>query len=271
MFTEDFNQHWNQIAPDIEGRWDSVESLRDQYNWDRLDKTYSYAKQNGLVFLQYRLIWGSNHSAWVATIPAAELALEIEEWIQEYCQRYPATDVLEVVGEAIQGHLPSNQAYKAFGNKWIERVYQLARRHCPNSALIFSDYHVLRYQTEEFLELAKPLAKAGLIDGIGIEAHQIEDMSAIDIQSALDTLWYELQVPIYITEYDIALLNDDKQLEVLKRQFPVFYQHPHVRGITLYGYMYGKTWVTGSWLFNAEGTPRPAMSWLMDYIKQNPK
>lgn len=271
LFTEAFNQYWNQIAPDIEGKWESVESLRDQYNWVQLDNAYNYAKQNGLVFLQYRLIWGNSHSAWVANIPATELALEIKEWIQEYCKRYPNTDVLEVVGEAVQGHLPSSQAKRAFGNNWIERAYQLARRHCPNSALIFSDYHVLRYQTDEFIALAKPLAKAGLIDGIGIEAHQIEDMAALDIQDALDRLWNELHVPIYITEYEVALLNDDKQLEVLKSQFPIFYQHPHVRGITLYGYVYGKTWVNGSWLFTAEGAPRPAMSWLMDYVKKNPK
>lgn len=270
-FGADFKQYWNQMAPENEGRWAVVESMRNQNNWSALDKTYNYAKQNGLLFLQYRLFWGSTHTTWAASTPSQELALEAEEWVREYCARYPATDVLEVVGQAINGHMPSVEASRAFGKNWIERVYQFARKYCPNSVLIFSDYNILRWQTEEFIELAKPLAKAGLIDGIGIEAHGIEEFSAAEIQNDLDTLWNELQVPIYITEYDIALTDDTKQLDVLQRQFPVFYHHPHVKGITLYGYLYGKTWVTGSGLIMPDGTHRPSMSWLMNFLEQNPK
>jgi len=271
FINSDFGLYWNQIAPDSEGRWSTTEPMRDNHYWTPLDRTYSFAKQNGLLFLQYALFNGNTHSSWLASLANPDLALEAEEWIQTYCARYPGTDLLEVVSEALPGHQPSVEASRAFGKNWIQQVYQLARRHCPNSVLIFSDYNVLQGETAEFIALAKPLVAAGLIDGIGVEAHNVEALSAVEIQNALDRLWNELQVPIYITAYDVALVDDNKQLEVFQRQFPVFYQHPHVKGITLYGYEYGKTWVTGSGLVMPDGSLRPAMSWLMDYIEKNPR
>ena len=46
------------------------------------------------------------------------------------------------------------------------------------------------------------------------------------------------------------------------------YNHPSVEGITLWGYVVGSTWVNGSGLIQSNGTPRPAMTWLMNWIFQ---
>jgi hypothetical protein len=52
----------------------------------------------------------------------------------------------------------------------------------------------------------------------------------------------------------------------MRAQFPLFHDHPSVAGITLWGYVVGSTWVNGSGLIQPNGTPRPAMTWLMDYL-----
>ena len=52
----------------------------------------------------------------------------------------------------------------------------------------------------------------------------------------------------------------------MQTQFPLFYNHPSVEGITLWGYVVGSTWVNGSGLIQSNGTPRPAMTWLRTYI-----
>jgi GH35 family endo-1,4-beta-xylanase len=46
----------------------------------------------------------------------------------------------------------------------------------------------------------------------------------------------------------------------------MFYEHPSVAGITIWGYVVGNTWVDGSGLIQSNGTFRPAMTWLMDYL-----
>lgn len=271
LLRSDFIQFWNQITPENEGKWQSVEGTRDVYNWGPLDRVYSYAKENDILFKQQSLVWGAAQSAWVGNLPAAELAEEVEEWIREFCNRFPDTDMIDVVSEALPGHYPAYQVQRAFGENWITRSFQLARQYCPNSVLILNDYNVIRWETDEFIELARPVIQSGYVDAIGLQAHGLDGYPAADIQQKLDYLWEQLQVPIYITEYDAEQTDDAKQLQQYQEQFPVFYHHPHVKGITIWGYVVGKTWREGTGLIRQDGTHRPAMTWLMNYIEQNPR
>lgn len=267
----EFIQYWNQLTPENEGTWGSVEGTRDGYNWAPLDRAYSYAKQNGILFKQHTLVWGAAVNRWILNLSSAELAEEFEEWIQEYCNRYPDTDMINVVNEALPGHNPAYHAQRAFGSDWIARSFQLARQYCPNSVLILNDYNVIRWETEEFIEIARPAIASGYVDAIGLQAHGLEGYPATTIQQKLDYLWEQLQVPMYISEYDVEMTDDAEQLKIYQEQFPVFYQHPHVKGITIWGYVYGRTWRTGTGLIREDGSHRPAMTWLMEYIRDNPK
>lgn len=262
----DFARYWNQITGENEGKWGSVEGTRDVYNWAPVDRIYAYARANNIPVKAHTFIWGAQYPSWINNLSATETAAEIEEWIHDYCARYPDTKYIDVVNEAVPGHQPAAYAQKAFGNNWIQRVFQLARQHCPNSILILNDYNNIRWQHNEFIALAKPLAQGGYIDAIGIQAHELKGMSASEVSTALNDLWNQLQVPMYVSEYDIGDTNDQVQLQNFQAHFPLFWNHPHVAGITIWGYVVGRTWIDGSGLIQDNGTPRPAMTWLMNYI-----
>jgi arabinoxylan arabinofuranohydrolase len=261
----DFIQYWDQITPENEGKWGSVEPNRDQYNWSGLDAAYNYAQQHNIPFKQHTFIWGAQAPGWIHNLPAAEQAAEIEEWIRDFCARYPNTKLIDVVNEAIPGHQPAAFARNAFGDNWIIRSFQLARQYCPNAILILNDYNVLSWDTDAFINLARPVVEAGVVDALGEQAHGLEGWSLNDIRTRLDRV-AALGLPIYITEYDVARTNDQEQLQIMQTQFPLFHDHPSVAGITLWGYVVGSTWVNGSGLIQSNGTPRPAMTWLMNYL-----
>jgi arabinoxylan arabinofuranohydrolase len=261
----DFVRYWNQITPENEGKWGQVESTRDVYNWSGLDRAYNYAIQNNIPFKQHTFIWGAQAPGWINGLSASEQAAEIEEWIRDYCARYPRTALIDVVNEAIPTHQPAAFARNAFGNNWIIRSFQLARQYCPNAVLILNDYNVLSWDTDAFIQLATPVVAAGVVDALGAQAHGLESWSVADIQSRLNRV-AALGLPIYITEYDVARTNDQEQLNIMRAQFPLFHDHPSVAGITLWGYVVGSTWVNGSGLIQSNGTPRPAMTWLMNYL-----
>jgi GH35 family endo-1,4-beta-xylanase len=136
--------------------------------------------------------------------------------------------------------------------------------------LILNDYNVLSWNTQEFINMARPAVAAGVVDAIGLQAHGLEKWSLSDISNKLNQV-AGLGLPIYISEYDVAEPNDQQQLNIMRQQFTLFYNHPSVKGITLWGYVYGRTWVNGSGLIRENGDFRPAMTWLMNYIQQNPK
>jgi arabinoxylan arabinofuranohydrolase len=261
----DFIQYWDQITPENEGKWASVEGTRDVYNWSGLDQAYNYAMEHNIPFKQHTFVWGNQSPSWINSLSASEQAAEIEEWIRDYCARYPNTAMIDVVNESTPGHAPAGYAQNAFGNNWIIRTFQLARQYCPNAILILNDYNVLSWNTNEFIQMATPAVNAGVVDALGLQAHGLEDWSLNDIQSKLNQV-AALGLPIYISEYDVARTNDQEQLNIMQTQFPLFYNHPSVAGITLWGYVVGSTWVNGSGLIQSNGTPRPAMTWLMNYL-----
>jgi GH35 family endo-1,4-beta-xylanase len=268
----DFIQYWNQITPENEGKWGSVEYTRDVYNWRGLDAVYNYAKEHNIPFKQHTLVWGSQEQTpnWVDSLSAADQAAEIEEWIRDFCTRYPDTDMIDVVNEATPGHAPANYARHAFGDDWIIKSFQLARQYCPNATLILNDYNVLSWNTDDFINMARPVINAGVVDAIGLQAHGLEDWTTKDLKANLDKI-AALGLPIYVSEYDIAKSDDQAQLQVMQSQFPLLYNHPSVKGITLWGYVVGTTWHGGTGLMYDNGTPRPALNWLTKYLQDNPK
>lgn len=78
-------------------------------------------------------------------------------------------------------------------------------------------------------------------------------------------------LPIYVTEFDLDGPTDAQQLADYKRVFPVFWDHPAVHGITLWGFRPG-LWrdKEAAYLIRADRTERPALAWLRDYVAAHP-
>ncbi len=115
-----------------------------------------------------------------------------------------------------------------------------------------------------------------LVDAIGIQGHYFEFKSYAGAPSSYSylvaTLKYNLDrlvatgLPVYITEFDINEESDSIQLANYKIYFPLFWENPGVKGITLWGYMQGDMWKVNGYLIRSNGTERPAMQWLRKYI-----
>jgi GH35 family endo-1,4-beta-xylanase len=66
---------------------------------------------------------------------------------------------------------------------------------------------------------------------------------------------------------DIDSSDDGKQLELYKQYFPLFMKAGYVKGITIWGWIYGQTWsqAPNSGLIR-NGAPRSAMTYLMQEL-----
>lgn len=266
----DFMQYWDQITPENEGKWGSVEGTRDQYNWGPLDAIYNFARANGIPVKAHTLVWGSQRPSWIDALSPAEQREEIEEWIRDYCARYPDTAMIDVVNEALPSHAPANYAANAFGSNWITESFRLARQYCPDAILIYNDYNFMTWDTDAIIDMIRPAVNSGYVDALGLQAHSLYSprvWTAQEIQAKLDQI-SALGLPLYISEYDIEATNDQTQLQYMQMHFPIFYNHPNVVGITLWGYVVGATWREGTGLIQSNGQQRPAMQWLMNYLNR---
>ncbi len=82
----------------------------------------------------------------------------------------------------------------------------------------------------------------------------------------IDKITQQTGLPVYITEYDINVADDTQQKNIMQDQFTMFWNDPNVNGITLWGYIVGATWETNTGLQQSNGTMRPAMTWLMQFL-----
>jgi endo-1,4-beta-xylanase len=270
-----FMTYWNQITAENAHKWGSVEGTRNSMSWSGGDQVVNFAKQNNIPWKFHTLVWGSQYPSWITSLSQADQLKEITEWMDAAKTKYPDCPMIDVVNEAQPGHAPApfKNALGGDGSTgfdWIIKSFQMARERWPKAILIYNDYNNCEYgdQVDWTYKLVQAMIKAKApIDAIGCQAHDAWRMSASAVKTNIDKL-ATLGLPIFITEYDIQQSDDAKQASIMKEQFTMFWNHPKIVGITYWGMT--NTWRAGTELFKSGNTERPAVTWLKDYVKQNP-
>lgn len=270
----DFRRYWNQVTPENAGKWESVEPARNLMFWGMLDAIYQYAVEHGFPFRMHTLVWGQQQPMWVELLPPEEVRTEIQEWFSAVAERYPRIAFIDVVNEPLHAPPPYKEALGGDGETgwdWVITAFSLARKYFPNSRLHINEYGIIANldKARQYVELVSLLKEADLIDGIGIQCHAFE-MDVVEprtMREALEIL-AATGLPLYVTELEITG-DDEVQLRRYQEKFPVLWEHPAVAGITLWGYIEGQMWVGNAHLLRANGTERPALTWLMRYVREN--
>lgn len=271
---EKFYTLWNQITPENESKWDAIEgSRRGSFNFSGADNAYNYAKQHNFPFKFHTFIWGGQYPNWMNSLSKEEQYKAIEEYMDAVKKHYPELPLIDVVNEAVPGHNPA--PYKAAlggdgktGYDWIIKAFEMVHERWPDAILIYNDYNTFQYQRTQFIDLVRTLRDAGApVDAYGCQSHDLTDMSESAFKSAMKEIQNALKMPMYSSEYDIGTSDDDLQLQRYKEQIPYMWEADYVAGITLWGYIYGKTWTTdGNSGIIRDGKDRPAMTWLREYM-----
>jgi endo-1,4-beta-xylanase len=276
-----FTNYWNQVTPENAGKWGSVEATRDVMNWTAMDAAYNLAKDNNFPFRFHVLIWGNQQPAWIENLPPNEQLEEIEEWFEAVATRYPDMEYVEVVNEPI--HDPPNMSGNGGGNyidalggsgttgwDWIINAFTLARQYFPNSQLMINDYNVISSAsvTSTYKQIIELLQADSLIDVIGFQGHAFSTTASNSVMNANMSTLASTGLPLMVTEMEIDGPTDQIQLSEYQRIFPLFWNHPAIIGVTLWGFRPGM-WRTDqmAYLIENDGfTERPALIWLRGFV-----
>lgn len=263
-----FSDYWDQITPENAGKWGSVQRTADsERNWATLDAIYDYSEQNGLIFKEHAFVWGSQQ-------PTGELTqADVQSWMQEFCTRYPNTRLIDVVNEPPPHTEPSYSEAIGGGTngdwRWIANSFTWAREYCPNATLILNDFNNVEFgnQNQHFIDIVRAVQALGApVDAVGAQAHGLSGAnSTANMITLLTKLHEDTGLPVYITEYDIDQNDDAAQLNRFQEHFAFFMDTEWVAGVTVWGWIFGRTWVPSSGLIR-NGEPRPAMVWLMEEL-----
>ncbi len=305
-----YTANWNQVTSENASKWGSVEGTQGQYNFGGSDICFNWAKNNNGLFKYHNLVWGGQTPDWVNTAATATITNNINPYFKAVADHYNAMgglkmiDVLnEPVNTPMPGNLkaaltagyqaePANAADKNNQYGWAIWCFQVARKYFPNATLLINEYNIemnwgnCRAPYIAMVQAIKNApnltdGKKNLIDGVGLQCHGINGLSAANFKSCIDEIWNKTGVAIHLTEFDAAAdPNEAKQQSVYSTLIPVAWEHPHVAGITLWGYIQGQTWIGGnkvtgsggtdSGIMYSNGTDRPAMTWIRSYMASRP-
>ena len=268
-----FYKLWNQITCENESKWSSVEGTRGSFNWGS-DNAFNYAKQHNFTYKFHALVWGAQYPNWLSSLPAGERLSAMTNWFDHAKAHYNELPMIDVVNEAVGNHQAGNPMIKETlggggktGYDWLIKAFEMAYERWPDAILIYNDYNSIQYNIDEYLDLVRTLRDAGApIDAYGNQSHAVANMSSESLKAALDRQQNTLQMPMFVTELDIDIANDEQQKAQYQRVLPVMWEAPYCAGVTLWGYIFGRTWVDNSGLYK-NGVERPAMTWIKEYMQ----
>ena len=236
----------------------------------------------------------------MAALPAEEQLAEIKKWFAAVAERYPNIEWLQVVNEPL--HDPPDCTHSAnqgnncnssgnyaralggangtdgTGWDWILNAFRLAKQYFPNTKLMLNDYSITNSDTRDHAVPADhqdPQAREP-DRRVGEQGHAFSDHGRHGGRTRrnLDRL-AATGMPIQITELDIdgvaagGVPGDEVQLRDYRRIVPVFWEHPGVEGITVWGWRQPNHWrnAQNAPIVLSDDTPKPAALWLYDYVR----
>lgn len=268
---ESYYKLWNQITPENEGKWGSIEGWT---GWPACTNIYNYAKNHNFPMKYHALVWGSQYPDRLNNMSANERYKAIVKWFNDVKSHYSDLPLIDVVNEAVGSHQPGNSMMKGAlggggktGYDWLIKAFEMAYERWPDAILIYNDFNTFQWDTDNYIDLVRTLRDAGApIDAYGCQSHELKGFSLNSLKTVDTKIQNALKMPMYISEYDIQNDNDDAQLKDYKNQIPYFWENDYCAGITLWGYVYGATWNENISGIIKNGKDRKAMTWLREYM-----
>lgn len=269
-----FYELWNQITCENESKWASVEGTRGTFNWG-CDNAFNYAKQHNFPHKFHALVWGSQYPTWIESLSYTDRYNAIANWYDAVKKKYSTLPLIDVVNEAVEGHQKGSHFMKEAlggggktGYDWLIKAFDMAQERWPEAILIYNDFNTFQWNTDQYIDLVRTLRDAGApVDAYGCQSHDLGGVNQNTFKTVMAKIQTALQMPMYITEYDIGDSNDANQKWNYQQHFPVMWEADYCAGVTLWGYVYGKTWTTdGNSGIYKDGKERSAMTWLKEYM-----
>ncbi|MBR5656651.1 MAG: endo-1,4-beta-xylanase [Prevotella sp.] len=263
---------WNQVTPENESKWQSVEGTRGSYNWG-CDTPFNYAKQHGFTYKFHAFVWGAQYPNWLSSLSIKDRYASIVRWFDAIKKKYNTLPLIDVVNEAVGMHQQGNPMMKESlggdgktGYDWLIKAFEMAHERFPESILIYNDYNSFQHDVDNYITLVQTLRDYGApIDAYGNQSHDVNNIAKNTLQTVMEKQQKALKMPMYITELDIDIADDTQQKNQYEKIFPLMWEAEYCAGVTIWGYIHGATWVDNSGIIK-NGKDRPAMTWLRDYM-----
>jgi GH35 family endo-1,4-beta-xylanase len=261
-----FKNHFEWAVMENESKWYSNEPTQGNVTYTTADNIYNWCEANKIIMRGHCIYW--------------EAESVVQDWIKNLSYApLPATSPLRT---AVENRM--NSAVNHFKGKFLHWdvdnemcnnsfyadrlgysirpwMFQAAHAIDPDCLLFLNDYNVINggYNLDSYKQMAYDLdAQGAPLHGLGVQCHMTTGFSIDTVKARFDSV-AEVNLPIWVTEFDDSQPDENIRADELENFYRVAFSHPAVNGILMWGFWQSSMWrsdayiVNSDWSLNAAG------------------
>nr|KAG5710670.1 hypothetical protein BaRGS_035072 [Batillaria attramentaria] len=231
--------HFNWAVLENALKWRQLEPTQGHYQYDRAVKTIDGLRAAGLKVRGHNMVWsvGKYVPDFVKSQSGNQLRETVRKHIEWTCSiTRGKLEHWDVNNENLHGQWFQERLQD---RDYDLELFRMAHRECPDAKLFLNDYSVTARgaSTRAYLAQAQRFKAANVsMYGIGVQSHfhANQNPNPTLMKERLDLL-AQAGAPIWITEMTCSSHDEDKRADCYETAFRVYYSHPAVEGILMWG------------------------------------
>jgi endo-1,4-beta-xylanase len=269
MFLKILGENFNYAVHENALKWYDCEKEAGVVDYDTADRIWDLCHELNIPMRGHCIFWEKDKYVmpWLNKLNDDELRAAVNRRAVDVTRHFKGRiEEFDLNNEMVQG----NFFRRRLGYGVVDEMAFAAKAGNPDAVLFVNDYGVLvegGYNAEAYLLQIENLLATGVpIGGIGCQGHFISSRKNDSsgraatkpetVQRTLDRL-ARFNLPIKITECLFAADDEQGMAEELRTYFPIFFAHPNVEAILMWGFWAGSHWMPATAMWRKDWTSTP--------------
>ena len=256
VLAENFNYAVHENAL----KWYDNEKQRGVVDYSVADRIWEITHSMNIPMRGHTIYWEKQEflQDWIKALNNDELRMAVKNRAESLMTHFKGRiDEFDLNNEMIHGDF----FRRRLGYGIISEMAWMVKAYNPTARLCVNDYGIVDvgYNAGPYaIQIENLLANGVPISCIGIQAHRSHS-GAINntpymVQRNLDR-FHRFNLPIKITEALFVYDTDEQRATELKKLFPIYFAHPDVEAILMWGFWEKDHWIPHSAMWKTDFTP----------------
>lgn len=262
QYLEILKANFNYAVHENALKWYDTEKTRGNVDYAVSDRIWEIAHSLGIPMRGHCVYWEKDEFLmdWLKALNNDELRMAVKDRAVSLINHYKGRiGEYDLNNEMIHGDF----FRRRLGYGIVSEMAWMVKAQDPTVKLFVNDYGIVDvgYNAGPYAQQIEQLLANGVpIGGIGIQAHR-------SINGEINNTPYMVQrnlnrfnkfhLPIKITEALFVYDDEQRQADELKKLFPLYFAHPLVEGILMWGFWEKDHWIPSAAMWRTDFTPRP--------------
>jgi endo-1,4-beta-xylanase len=256
-------EHFNFAVHENALKWYDCELREGKVDYYLADRIWELCRERGIPMRGHCIFWEKENLnlPWVRKLDNDRLRAAVARRATGVTRHFKGRIAeFDLNNEMINGEF----FRRRFGYGIVSEMAWMAKAGNPDAVLYMNDYGIFYdygFNLDSYITQIRDLLANGVpIGGIGVQGHSGAEhqpgLSEEHVQDALDRLSV-FGLPIKITECLFDVDDEQHQASEMRKILPLYFAHPNVEAVVLWGFWAGDHWRPWSALWRKDWTITP--------------